>query len=275
MRSATTFPMQAHQSAPRARESNRVHLSCATEYHGFFLCLQRFHKLGAMTEQAVLQVDACQRCEKLAHVGCAHRQGHHSCPKLRRDGPSPSSGTARAQESYMEDGLRLLELARDASQPSAIQAAKREKTAPELVLSNCEWDRGEVSANFRQPFDLLAESAAAAVSSDAARANCPQGIQFGWGTWIRTRTNGVRVRGSTVNLFPSRRVLVTREAGGCAPRALPCSRHQKIVKPAAEFNRSLFDRAPPRGRRGSLSSRRGCIASVRRTAPRKARSRAE
>jgi threonine dehydrogenase-like Zn-dependent dehydrogenase len=26
---------------------------------------------------------------------------------------------------------------------------------------------------------------------------------FGWGTWIRTRTNGVRVRGSTVNLFPS------------------------------------------------------------------------
>src|SRR5687768_12903834 len=25
----------------------------------------------------------------------------------------------------------------------------------------------------------------------------------GWGTWIRTRTNGVRVRGSTVNLFPS------------------------------------------------------------------------
>ena len=29
--------------------------------------------------------------------------------------------------------------------------------------------------------------------------------RFGWGTWIRTRTNGVRVRGSTVNLFPSKR----------------------------------------------------------------------
>ena len=27
----------------------------------------------------------------------------------------------------------------------------------------------------------------------------------GWGTWIRTRTNGVRVRGSTVNLFSRRR----------------------------------------------------------------------
>ena len=30
----------------------------------------------------------------------------------------------------------------------------------------------------------------------------PRGMS-GWGTWIRTRTNGVRVRGSTVNLFPS------------------------------------------------------------------------
>ena len=28
------------------------------------------------------------------------------------------------------------------------------------------------------------------------------GEGVGWGTWIRTRTNGVRVRGSTVNLFP-------------------------------------------------------------------------
>ena len=37
--------------------------------------------------------------------------------------------------------------------------------------------------------------------------DCPQSIEnlwilIGWGTWIRTRTNGVRVRWSTVNLFP-------------------------------------------------------------------------
>ena len=30
-----------------------------------------------------------------------------------------------------------------------------------------------------------------------------KGLKGGWGTWIRTRTNGVRVRGSTVNLFPN------------------------------------------------------------------------
>lgn len=36
--------------------------------------------------------------------------------------------------------------------------------------------------------------------------------RIGWGTWIRTRTNGVRVRGSTVNLFPSRCGLAARFA---------------------------------------------------------------
>ncbi|CAK7254810.1 protein of unknown function [Shinella sp. WSC3-e] len=28
--------------------------------------------------------------------------------------------------------------------------------------------------------------------------------RIGWGTWIRTKINGVRVRRSTVELFPSR-----------------------------------------------------------------------
>ncbi|MER8827511.1 hypothetical protein NKH73_15600 [Mesorhizobium sp. M0938] len=69
---------------------------------------------------------------------------------------------------HMEDGLRLLELAREASRLFAKQAPNEKKRLLNLVLSNCEWDRGEVRANFRQPFDLLAESAAAAASSDAS-----------------------------------------------------------------------------------------------------------
>ncbi len=32
----------------------------------------------------------------------------------------------------------------------------------------------------------------------------PDRAKAGWGTWIRTRTDGVRVRRSTVNLFPNR-----------------------------------------------------------------------
>lgn len=82
---------------------------------------------------------------------------------------------SEAQESYMEDGLRLLELAREASRLFAKQAANEKKRLLNLVLSNCEWDRGEVRANFRQPFDLLAESAASAASSDAAGAKLSTG----------------------------------------------------------------------------------------------------
>lgn len=59
---------------------------------------------------------------------------------------------SEAQESYMEDGLRLLELARDASRLFAKQDPNEKKRLLNLVLSNCEWDRGEVHANFRATF---------------------------------------------------------------------------------------------------------------------------
>ena len=50
----------------------------------------------------------------------------------------------------------------------------------------------------------------------------------GWGTWIRTRTNGVRVRGSTVNLFPK-----THPAGGSRPafRGALIAGRTALVKP--------------------------------------------
>ncbi|MFE0014630.1 recombinase family protein [Mesorhizobium sp. NPDC059054] len=76
-----------------------------------------------------------------------------------------------AQESYMDDGIRLLELARNASQLFARQPAHEKKRLLNLVLSNCGWTRGEVQAVFRQPFDLLAETLASAAAQQAGRAN--------------------------------------------------------------------------------------------------------
>ena len=66
-----------------------------------------------------------------------------------------------AEESYMEDGVRLLELARNARQLFARQAPGEKKRLLNLLLSNCSWEDGEVRAVFRQPFDLLAETTAA------------------------------------------------------------------------------------------------------------------
>jgi site-specific DNA recombinase len=61
------------------------------------------------------------------------------------------------------------------------------------------WEDGEVVATeFRQPFDMLAETAtAAAASRRVRRPNRPK-VRFGWGTWIRTKTNRVRVCCATV-----------------------------------------------------------------------------
>jgi site-specific DNA recombinase len=72
-----------------------------------------------------------------------------------------------AEESYMEDGIRLLDLARNASRLFLKQPSHEKKRLLNLVLSNCEWDRGEVCAAFRQPFDLLAETMANVAAHEA------------------------------------------------------------------------------------------------------------
>ncbi|MBZ9993160.1 recombinase family protein [Mesorhizobium sp. BH1-1-4] len=74
-----------------------------------------------------------------------------------------------AEESYMEDGIRLLELARNASRLFAKQPVHEKKRLLNLVLSNCHWDQGKVHAIFRQPFDLLAETVASGTATGTQR----------------------------------------------------------------------------------------------------------
>lgn len=73
----------------------------------------------------------------------------------------------------MEDGIRLLELARNASRLFIKQPAHEKKRLLNLVLSNCEWDKGELRACFRQPFDLLSETVASAAKIDVPPASLP------------------------------------------------------------------------------------------------------
>ncbi|MBZ9987639.1 zinc ribbon domain-containing protein [Mesorhizobium sp. BH1-1-5] len=74
-----------------------------------------------------------------------------------------------AEESYMEDGIRLLELSRNARRLLAKQPVHEKKRLLNLVLSNCQWNQGEVHAIFRQPFDPLAETVAAGAAIGAQR----------------------------------------------------------------------------------------------------------
>ncbi|WP_245442345.1 hypothetical protein [Mesorhizobium hawassense] len=72
-----------------------------------------------------------------------------------------------AEESYMADGIRLLELGRNASRLFAKQPVHEKKRLLNLVLSNCQWDKGDVHAVCRQPFDLLAETVASGTTVGA------------------------------------------------------------------------------------------------------------
>jgi site-specific DNA recombinase len=72
-----------------------------------------------------------------------------------------------ADKSYMEEGVQLLELARNAQRLFERQEPREKRRLLNFVLSNCTWDDGEVVATFRQPFDLLAETAAVAVHQEA------------------------------------------------------------------------------------------------------------
>ena len=62
----------------------------------------------------------------------------------------------------MEEGVQILELARNAQKLFAKQKPREKRRLLKLVLSNCSWADGEVRATFRQPFDLLMETASAA-----------------------------------------------------------------------------------------------------------------
>jgi hypothetical protein len=72
-----------------------------------------------------------------------------------------------AEQSYMDEGVQILELARNAQRSFVRQEPRQKRRLLNFLLSNCSWEDGEVVATLRQPFDLLAETAAIAARHDA------------------------------------------------------------------------------------------------------------
>jgi site-specific DNA recombinase len=72
-----------------------------------------------------------------------------------------------ADKSYMDEGVQVLELAQNAQKLFERQPPRQKRRLLNFVLSNCIWDDGEVTATFRQPFDLLAETTAIATRHQA------------------------------------------------------------------------------------------------------------
>ena len=70
-----------------------------------------------------------------------------------------------AEQSYMNEGVQILELAQNAQKLFEQQEPREKRRLLNFVLSNCTWEDGEVIATFRQPFDLLAETTVVAAQA--------------------------------------------------------------------------------------------------------------
>jgi site-specific DNA recombinase len=62
-----------------------------------------------------------------------------------------------ANESYIEEGIRLLELAKSAHSLFEKQEPREKRRLLTFLLSNCSWNNGELTAEYRYPFDLLSK----------------------------------------------------------------------------------------------------------------------
>ncbi len=73
-----------------------------------------------------------------------------------------------ANRMYLDDGVRLLELAQRGYGLFKKQEPREKRRLLNFVLSNCTWKDGTLSATFRQPFDLIAKTAATLEATRAA-----------------------------------------------------------------------------------------------------------
>jgi site-specific DNA recombinase len=70
-------------------------------------------------------------------------------------------GHQAAERNYVEEGIKLLELAQRAHVLFERQAPTEKRKLLDFVLSNCRWKDRELAAEYRQPFDLIASAASA------------------------------------------------------------------------------------------------------------------
>jgi site-specific DNA recombinase len=63
-----------------------------------------------------------------------------------------------SDQTYLSEGVKLLELAGKARELFLIQSAREKRRLLNFLLSNCTWKGGELDATFRQPFDMLSHT---------------------------------------------------------------------------------------------------------------------
>ena len=62
-----------------------------------------------------------------------------------------------AIQTYLEEGIRILELSQHASELFQKQEAYEKRRLLNFLLSNWTWKNGELEVTYRQPFDMIVE----------------------------------------------------------------------------------------------------------------------
>lgn len=70
--------------------------------------------------------------------------------------------------SYLEDGVRLIELAQNAQRLFEKQDSREKRRLLNFLVSNSSWQDGELTVQLRQPFDLISETTAIEAKRKAA-----------------------------------------------------------------------------------------------------------
>ena len=91
-----------------------------------------------------------------------------------------------ADQSYKDEGVALLDLARDVKRLFAKQQPREKRRLLNFVLSNFTWANSEVVATFRHPLICLQKPLPPLPASRRARRPKRPKLRFGWGTRIRT-----------------------------------------------------------------------------------------
>jgi site-specific DNA recombinase len=75
-----------------------------------------------------------------------------------------------ADQCYLDEGVRLLELAHSSQRLFAKQKPSEQRRLLNFVLSSSTWKNGELTPAFRQPFDLIAQVTANVKEQEGAGA---------------------------------------------------------------------------------------------------------
>jgi site-specific DNA recombinase len=78
-----------------------------------------------------------------------------------------------ADRSYIDEGVRLIDLAKSASRLFRKQQPSEQRRLLNFVLSNSTWQNGELHPTFRQRFDLIAQATAEAKQGEDGKSRIP------------------------------------------------------------------------------------------------------